>query len=213
MEKKPVFFEGLDKITEIKSLYKLSRIQETLKELGDEINPNNQKYWVPYLKNLLDSETFIYLNRDWKEYKKDYPKSDYADDILKAKNNDSKLFRIIKWDKTWLFVDWVQWKILDAQEKGDLIFLKKLGEAIAKKPQTTKLLRGKDLESRRLILRFCESVINESKIKFPKMTISKAIEIILWSFQKVEAKWIPEKLFDRDYLKKYLKRHKIILSF
>jgi hypothetical protein len=78
---------------------------------------------------------FIYnaFKRELEEYKKKH-KEDLSQTISKAKGGDRRaLFRLVKWDKTWLEWDFVHKCIMTAQYANDRVFFESLADAIRKK--------------------------------------------------------------------------------
>lgn len=213
MSTEPPFFKdmGIDNVIGRKSLYRLHVLQKYLSILGDAIPPIEEKEkWIPYLKDIVVRELLVKLRRELKEYKKKYPKSDYKSDIEKAKKYNGALFRIIEWDRTWLGEEWVLWKIIDAQEKGDLDFLKSLGDAISKKPQTRRQIKGVFKENRELCLAITQAYIMVARVKYPELTEPQIVKVWLGRMVKAGYEWFPAEFYDFAYFIKFLRRHGVI---
>ena len=96
-----------------------------------------------------------------KRYKKKYPKSNFLRDLFDIDTKDKALFRIVSFDKAWLFTDFVKNRTLRAQEEGDRIFLRSLGEAIAKESRIKPLRADGELsEVYQRVLDFAEAFID-----------------------------------------------------
>jgi hypothetical protein len=213
--KRMMLLEDIFKIIEYRCLYILQKVQEALIETGVDIaSSENRDHWVPYLKTLIDLEWAVFLRNELPQYIKKFHKSDYLKHIEDAKTKNSSLFRIIGWDKAWLFADWVKWKVLDAQEKGDLKFLKAMGEAISKKPKARTMIKSKDKKATELVLHLFKAWCVYYKT-YPERTKYNSIdEAILGMYEALSSPngltWFPEEFTDFDYFRKYLKRHKVI---
>jgi len=207
---KKVYFEGFENIIERKSLYQLQIIQQVLREIDKDAPPlEDREKWVPYLRDIFVRQMLVNLRAEAKEYRKRYPQSDYASDVIKAKTENRRLFRIIEWDKAWLGEEFVQSKIIEAQERGDLNFLKRLGNAISKKPHTTRLIKAKFKKTRQLFLIRTRAVIERLRVNSPEVEDFELAKI--WYKCISEAEWFAiQEFYDFDYYIKYLRRHRVI---
>ncbi len=79
-----------------------------------------------YYKKLLED----YRNEENRIYKKRFGEA-IKETEKKAKKDNDALFHLIKWDKEWLFKEWVQRKILIAEGTGNSKFLADIGRAVA----------------------------------------------------------------------------------
>ena len=208
MSKEPSFIEGMgiDKLIERKSLYRLSVLQKYWPKIPKE----EKEKWIPYLKHIVLRELLVKLPRELKEYKKKYPKSDYKSDIEKAKNQNSSLYRIINWDRAWLGEEWVLCKIIDAQEKGDLTFLRSLGQAISKKPQTRRQIKGVSRKYRELCLECTQAYMMMARVKYPDMTEAQLVRVWLEQMRKAAYEWFPPVFYNHAYFMKFLRRHGVV---
>jgi translation initiation factor 2 beta subunit (eIF-2beta)/eIF-5 len=202
-------------IIRIRSLNRFRNIMKFLIDMNVNISDlallKDQTSRRLFFKNISEKQISVFINDEEKRYKKKYPKTSYIEDISEGRTKNSKLFRIIEWDKAWLFVGWIKQRIIDAQEKGDLEFLKRLGLAISKKPQTKKLIMPKDKDSkkiRELILNFMGAYIEGIKVRIPNREIPRFIKEIYEVF--LDSAWFPDELRDYDYFQKFLRRHNII---
>ncbi len=145
----------------------------------------------------------------------------YQEDIDRAREgNEASLCRIIKWDKSWLYVPWVKDRILEASDSGRHSFLSKVGAAISGKSGQTKAIGSKKLRDEQFdeVLPFIEAAIlcwiAERPHEDPeriKRTIANECMAALedyWDQQPEEQ--IPPLARDRDYFRKYLKRSGVI---
>lgn len=120
-----------------------------------------------------------------------------------TKGDDAATFRLIKWDKEWLFKDWVKKRILAADCLGDRKFIVGIAESL-------KVMKKRTPQHQ--LLRFLRHL---KSLRF-NFANSKSVEdlrdFLLKRFQDME---VPESnpifkpLLDGDYFNKLLKRHGI----
>lgn len=167
----------------------IEKIEIPQKEFEDKI--------TPILKKEMDS----FLNNELLRYSRSN-RSDYLSDIRKARfeNSNSSLYKLLKWDKTWLSIDWVISKILKAQDLKDFHFLKSLGDAISKQPGScAKPSTEKDL-------------VQDLKILFDLVGIEKENRDLIKDLHKnlFQSGTISDKKADIDNFIRWLIRHRII---
>jgi len=153
------------------------------------------------------TEFLSFQRRECPRYKKKY-KTDYLNDIQKAREGSNRhLYRIVAWDKYWLFTDWAQAKVMDAQENNDQIFLFDTGTSLQKKPGY-KVVPKKDnklIESLKVFFDFYDYTGKPDAIR--------GVSGHLIDTGKVSrSKNASDRysLDDPDYFVKWLNRHKII---
>jgi hypothetical protein len=187
---------------------------------------SNTDVWLPYFQKITQDEVLTKFEAEVNRYEKKFnrkdkskepkgwPHSQYARDIDEARaGKEKKMIRLIQWDRAWLLMNWVIRRILDAQESGNLNFLRNIGEAISKEPGCivySKSIGGK------LIIRLSGVVIAYYKTQYPRVEIREALKSL---HNQLRNNWLkkhandsPEMplLYDRDYFFKFLKRHGVI---
>lgn len=152
------------------------------------------------LKLILDKEIESFIKNELGRYKRKND-GDYFGDIGKARDGKNRfLFKLLEWDKAWLKIDWVIEIILQAQDRDDFDFLRRVGEAIAKRPGSRiKPITEKD-------------VIQDIKRLFDLLDIRAEDHDLINDLhcRLLEADTISDKKADYNYFVKWLKRHKII---
>jgi hypothetical protein len=204
----------------VKVLYKRSilKIERIFKELllrGVEISEKDIRCLTDeIIKNML----FPTRNDEIERYrKKSKNRYDYKEDIERAREgNNESLSRLIEWDKGWLFIDWVENRILQAQEEGDNQFIKSLGEAVGAVPRIQRPIAAEDREDRKLIIRTMEAFIlyylSKSPPAFRRKTFNRITRVFFNAFQNWEI-WQSQEFADKDistnldYFRQYIKRH------
>jgi len=201
----------------IKSIKKLEHVLKFLKDmrrhdiaqLGLLKDPVSRK---KLSERLSYHQIGIFFSNELLRYRKRYPKSNYFQDVNEAQTNNSKLFRIIRWDKAWIYAEWVKKKVIDAQEDHDLNFLKGLGEAIASRPQSRKLVapqKSSGKKDREFILNFMECYVAAAVTKYPQTEVYERIKEVYEKLALSEV--LPDELRGFDYFMRYLRRHDVIL--
>ena len=201
-------------IIRIRSCKKLEKILKFLRDRG--LNRlgllENSASRKKLSENLITHQISIFYSNELERYRKRYPKSNYIQDINEAKTKNLKLFRIIKWDKAWIYAEWVKKKVIDAQEDRDLKFLKDLGEAIARKPQAKKLVephKSKNKGEKEFILIFMECYVAAAVTKYSQAEVYQMIKKV---YEKLLISGVlPDELLDFNYFMRYLRRHDVIL--
>lgn len=143
------------------------------------------------------------LKEEKQRYRRMYKETIEQTEKRAKKGDNAAILRLIKWDKKWLFEDWVKSKILIAGAFGNREFLDKIAEALkdAKKrsPQHQLVLFLRELKSQGF------------NFANPKL-IEDLRDFLLKRFQDME---VPESnsvfkpLLDGGYFNKFLKRHGI----
>ena len=76
------------------------------------------------------SDEFKLIASEFERYKKKQGEY-FANTYFKAREgDDNSLWKLIKWDKSWLFTFWVRSRILRKEEDDDRTFFKDLSDAI-----------------------------------------------------------------------------------
>ena len=143
----------------------------------------------------------------------------YVEDIERArKGGSSSLFRLIRWDKGWLFIDWVRTRILMGQWRRDISFLKGLGEAIGREPGCEKAFTGKDSEEQKLIVELIQMLysmyLSRSSLR-KEDALNEVIKVMFFGLEKEMREW-PVEVYDEhfysdlNYFRQYIKRHIIL---
>jgi len=167
---------------------------------------------------ILEREMMGYQLEQGRQYKKKFPKSSYIRDIFDADTKNTSLFKIISFDRAWLFTERVKERVLRAQEEGDHLFFMGLGDAIAKEPKIKPLRAAPPGESAgdyQRVLDFAEAYIdsrraNSSDMKLPRRSILDLHDLLLKKYET----WVPFSLsVDPVYFRKFLERNSIIPSF
>lgn len=84
--------------------------------------------YTPLVKSV-----YTAFKKELEDYNKKH-KEDISQTMTKAKSGDRRaLFKLLKWDKTWLQFDFVQKSIMVAQQTNDRLFFESLADAIRKK--------------------------------------------------------------------------------
>ena len=168
-------------------------------------------------REILGRVISLMLHDELKSYKRRF-RTDFAQDIEKARNGNHRiLFRLISWDKAWLYMGWAKNMVLKAQEEGNTEFLKDLGDAVRAEIKYQKQAgnRHVDRQKRNAIIDFMRTAIIHHKAQIPSLANDKKkIDMIIGIYGKALSHSYPEldeKLFQEEgYLRKYLKRHKVI---
>lgn len=193
-------------ITQQPCLTRMEKVRRVMKEYGMSVPPEDV-----HLKLVLGREIFSYQLEMNKKYKDKYSKSSFLRDLFDIDTKDRALFRIVSFDKAWLFTDLVKKRTLRAQEDGDRTFLKGLGEAIAKEPKIKPIRAappGERSENYQRVLDFAEAYI-DSRGELHKGAIHELHELL----GKKHEVWFPDKLrIDEQTFYKFLLRNSIILT-
>lgn len=148
----PEFQMEVDKKKLLLEFFPIIYWREEIEELGAEIKAlqmtTPEAYSVKIKKWALENwreQLKIALENDAQNFKKKNKGETIETSEMKARKEDKgALWRLIRWNKEWLFKDWVRKKILLAEALGDREFLGNLSKAIKtikKKPPQDQLMR------------------------------------------------------------------------
>ena len=161
------------------------------------------------LSNFYKDRLEDFQEEENKQYFKIY-KEAIKETTTRAKRKDvDALFRLIKWDKEWLFKDWVKTFILTAEIKKDKKFLLGLSKAILISTRTKRKSHQDDLL---LFLR----QLRAAGFKFKKPRLVKDLGKFLYERfeddEKVDDSHPVFKVLSprSNYFRKFLKRHGFI---
>ena len=167
----------------------------------------DEKYWNDLFSDYLLKEWIIRLSDQIERYYQKHG-ANYGDDVREAKTDNNRLFRIISWDKQWLYVDWVKEKIIAAQESRDYGFMKDLGAAVAREPGSYRRL-NEDEDNRKRLIDFMQYAISHLAVTDPNRNIRQFIKDVHKLFN--ENGMFPDDSFsDLEYFFTFLKRHAVI---
>jgi len=216
--KEPFFDKDLAKIFIWRSTLRIESIFKTLSYHGVNLGEGEINSLIAELANY--NTAMAGIKEEIGRYKKKAKnrRYGYERDIERARMGDNaSLFRLIEWDKGWLFVDWVKNKILEAQYNWDNDFLQKIGEALSAEPRVRKPIDSNDKEERRLILKTMEAFIPYYTMQNPEVPKSKIVNKVIRAFfdgfNEKWDHWLREDAKDEhiskdlDYFRQYIKRH------
>ena len=218
MEAELPFDSDLQQIAADRAFQKLIDFRKSLEAFdcgkSSPIPWDDPDFWEPYFVHIYKREIFVKLHSEAIRYKKKYPKSDYEKDIEDAKKGSVVcLSRIIKWDRAWLFRDWVKQQIKIAQERwntNDRKLLREVGQAVGKKPGYKKQVDDKEREGREAVLALVEAALIYHRIGLPgdrtNPLFKKFYEVL------VKQEFFPTSIYEHgfEYFIKFLRRHDLI---
>jgi hypothetical protein len=215
--KEPFFDRDLAKIFEWRFILRIETIFKTLSQYNVKLGEEEIKLLI---MELLNNVGLAGIREEIERYKTKTKnrRYGYKEDIERARMGDNaSLFRLVEWDKGWLFVDWVKNKILEAQDNWDNDFLQKMGEALSAEPRIRKPIDANDKEERRLILKTMEAFIPYYTTHNPEVPkskiVNKVIKAFFEGFNEKWDHWLREDAKDEhiskdlDYFRQYIKRH------
>lgn len=184
----------------------LPRFKKACIEICNKAEGKQREEKIEAFHNLMDKileieieafkNEFNVYNEKFSKYK-----TDIFTDVEEArKSSIPALSRLLHWDRTWLKVAWATNIILEAQNHGDHESLKRIGDAISKRPLCD------TMPKRREIIEKLKPVIDACY--FDNHEMKKIIESL--HLDLCERGEIDEDLTDIDYFKKLLRRHKVI---
>lgn len=152
-----------------------------------------------WLKNYCNEAALKEIKRFRKDYQHKYNKKNrenISDTVKKAqKGSTDALCKLIAWDKTWLYVDWVKERVLAAQSVDDKNFLKLISQSLARTSRV-----HERTEHPQWFMRF--KFFKDSGIKLDSKFVKEIFEH-LCTYEYT----FPEELRDLPYFRKFLKRH------
>jgi hypothetical protein len=189
---------------------------EILAEGDEKISEEDLPKLLSNVFNKIYSNFFDEIKRY--SQKKRNRKNSYMVDIARAKKGDNQsLSRLIAWDKSWLFIDWVKDVILHAQDDQDTILLQELGQALAAEPGVNIPIAARDKQERKEMLDNIKSLIAYYVTMSPNIEKSEIINTVIKEFHGVlRDTWDhwsnddSEIVMNPEYFKRYLKRQKVI---
>jgi len=212
----PFFDPDLAKIFNERLPLKIDRIIEKLFYHGYKISEKD----VPGLIDEIIKNMISALFNEMERYGKSSQNKGYGykKDIERArKGNNESLFRLIAWNKGWLFIDWVKNRIIQAQEEMDTEFFKSLGEAVKAEPKVQPPIHAEDKEDRKLIISTMEAAIPYYLSKSPPGSRQKIINrFIKELFNALGDKepWEGKPFTtDIDYFRRYIKERHLSINF
>jgi hypothetical protein len=190
------YYRDTVEIIKPRCFVRMEKMRRVMEEYGMPLPPKDVHF-----ESVLKREMVGYQVELARHYKKKFPKSSYLRDIFNASTKNGSFFRIVSFDRAWLFIDWARERILKAQEDGDRSFLKGLGEHIALEPKIKPLS-----PNYQRVLDFSEAYI-DSRNELHKGVISELHKLL----RKEHEEWFPEKLrVDEQIFYRLLLRNSII---
>lgn len=203
----------LHQILEYRIAYRLKHLYDEMKKTLPEVakahgkNPKNIKFHKENLETFLgvcweeiiDKELAAF-SRELDRYEKKH-KTGYFDNIEAARNGNNRLlYRLLKWDKSWIAIDWVKKRIIEAQVKYDDDFLRNIGEAFQSLPGFRSKPR-KDIELIEKLKKFADFY------GYGKGELEPIKGMHDYLTDKVI---VEDEKYDFNYFVKWLRRHKVI---
>ncbi|MEI7636338.1 MAG: hypothetical protein WCJ37_03480 [Syntrophus sp. (in: bacteria)] len=201
------YMEALRDINKERCLDRMERMRGVMASYGMTCPPKEI-----HSEFIIEREILGYQSGMHEHYKKKYPKSSFLRDLLDIDTKDKALFRIISFDKAWLFTAFVKERTIRAQEEGDRSFLRRLGEAIAVEPKI-KPLRLSPSDNYQRVLDFAEAFLDSQRAESPDMKLPRGILHKLHDLLCKEHKtWFPALFInDEQTFLKSLRRNSITL--
>lgn len=195
----------------------LDRVKMRCKKLSEFIFKNapdmidTRKDIDSAMDNFRKDEIYFRLNREIERYKKAKRnhRHDYQSDIENARaGGKESLFRLIAWDKAWLFVPWVKERILEAQEERDAAFIKEIGAAVAKEPGARTVINAVDKDNRKAIFDLMAAVVSVAHEKYG----DENMQMVIDAFHEglFDSDILPEALIEQKEFMRQLQRHNVI---
>ena len=189
----------------IPKLYFESQLRHAEKDLASSQRNNSTVYQIAAKKLLIDeirkNIRYVELNNK-RAYKKKYEES--LDRVIKrAQQGDIiSIGKLIKWDLSWLFVDWIKTRILIAAGIDNRELLDAIGDAVKSRKHKGKTVHDAFLREMKY-LRVLGFNFND-----PKKV--KELREQLFDLDKLgEMNPLYPLLIDQNYFDKFLKRHKL----
>lgn len=187
-------------------LYSELLLKRTKRDLEGELRKTKRNnYQIAICRELIDNlkkEIKDRVTKEKRAYKTEY-KEKIEDTIKKAKRGDKKsIFRLVEWDKNWLFADWAKKKILIADGIDNRDFLEDIADAIKSRKNKVKTTHQKFYKE---LLYLKKLGVNFND---PQKTNSLREDLlnIYQSNEIDENDPIYKLLWDRDYFTKFLIR-------
>jgi len=138
-------------------------------------------------------------------YKKRHRKLINVTYVNAREGDDRSLWKLIKWDKAWLFIEWVRDKILEKEDQDNRTFFDRLSNAVKKNTRFNLQNKSRSKGRKKLI-----ALIREVKNTFP-IRINKDIK----EFNKELHQYLiksgdfeeNDPLLDPAYYMRWLRRH------
>ncbi len=107
----------------------IKKLEDELKVVNVLVSPYSIAIKQQYLKYCKEQLCAV-LDEDKQEYEKRY-KEKFEDTENRAiKGDDEAIFRLVRWNKDWLFKDWVKNKIVISEALSNREFLKGISQAM-----------------------------------------------------------------------------------
>jgi hypothetical protein len=205
------YYRDIFDIVKTRCLTRREKMRRVMEEYGIPV-PSEDVHF----EFILEREMMGYQLEQNTRYKKKYPQSDILRDLLNINTKDKALFRLIQFDKAWLFTDTVKKRTLRAQEEGDRTFLRGLGEAIGEEPKIKPLRPSpskEDSENHQRVIDYAEAFLDSKRANSPDMKLPRRSILDLHDLL-LNRTWVPDKLReDGDYFRRFLERNGTILPY
>ncbi len=122
--------------------------------------------------------------------------------------DDNSLWKLIKWDKSWLFIDWVRSKILEKENEDDRLFFSRLSDAIKKNTRFNLQSKGKKSIANKKLLNLIRETTTGYPLKYEnEHELWKDIYQTLYKcgLLNSDEEILPPS--EQDYFMKWAKRH------
>ncbi len=171
-------------------------------KLGKQIQCKGEDFqFRTWLKSYCKEAALKETKRFRKDYQQKYKKKNrenISDTVKKAQNGSTNaLCKLLAWDKTWLYEDWVKERVLVAQSADDKNFLKLVSQSIAR---TSKVHERTAHPQWLLIFKF----LRDSGIKLDSIFVKEIVDYL-----SIHADDFPEQFKDLPYFRKFLRRHNL----